>query len=452
MVNRAAFDFGARLQPIWNQLMCNISRDPDFLMSTLNEYVLAGDPFTSRMMDLFRSVQQNGIAAAYSLAITRGDYIPNIENKLKLVEMNTISVSFAGLAVAARQFHRRMAIRLNLVSGPMVLNKWIPENHSLQSVARGLLKAQEVYGNGKNQSIILIVTEQFLANLNDVRMIEEEIDRQSDRSVTHIQATFADLVNVVYIGPNKELLLRVANKNEMGHLSMEVGVVYYRTGYSPEDFAEKTWWDVRVKMEHSRAIKCPNIGWHLAGVKQVQNVITQNPALLERWLIPDDAALLRQTLVGSFNVNDQTLQMVAAAPQNYVLKPNREGGGNNVFGKDIVPRMSELLATGQAGSYGLMEFIHQRNTRGMVIPPCVLELETLVDTFASNLESQVANQLELNSELGFYGIHLSRNNVHPRESVLLNVCEGHLLRTKRAEWKEIGVIRGYGALDSPILI
>lgn len=42
-----------------------------------------------------------------------------------------------------------------------------------------------------------------------------------------------------------------------------------RAGYSPDDYPSPAEWDARLLIEQSRAIKCPNIAYHLTGTKKV---------------------------------------------------------------------------------------------------------------------------------------------------------------------------------------
>lgn len=55
----------------------------------------------------------------------------------------------------------------------------------------------------------------------------------------------------------------------------QVVVAYYRAGYTPRDYeaAEGPCWAARLKVERSTAIKCPSIGYHLAGTKKVQQAL-----------------------------------------------------------------------------------------------------------------------------------------------------------------------------------
>lgn len=49
----------------------------------------------------------------------------------------------------------------------------------------------------------------------------------------------------------------------------EVAVVYYRSGYSPDQYHTNKEWETRLMLERSKAIKCPSIQYHLAGTKKV---------------------------------------------------------------------------------------------------------------------------------------------------------------------------------------
>lgn len=61
----------------------------------------------------------------------------------------------------------------------------------------------------------------------------------------------------------------------VGGGATEVAVVYFRAGYSPDDYFGRTEWDARLKLERSTAIKSPSIGYHLAGTKKVQQVLAE---------------------------------------------------------------------------------------------------------------------------------------------------------------------------------
>jgi glutathione synthase len=49
----------------------------------------------------------------------------------------------------------------------------------------------------------------------------------------------------------------------------EISVAYFRSGYAPADYPTEAEWRARRLIEHSFAVKCPCVGYHLAGTKKV---------------------------------------------------------------------------------------------------------------------------------------------------------------------------------------
>ena len=45
-----------------------------------------------------------------------------------------------------------------------------------------------------------------------------------------------------------------------------MAVVYFRAGYTPDDYPTNRQWDARLLLERSHAIKCPCIEHHLVGI------------------------------------------------------------------------------------------------------------------------------------------------------------------------------------------
>lgn len=98
-------------------------------------------------------------------------------------------------------------------------------------------------------------------------------------------------------------------------------------------------------IERSTAIKCPSIYYHLAGTKKVQQALAR-PEMLKRFVSDDSKiSLIEGIFTGlySLDMNEEgeaAVKMVLDNPEKYVLKPQREGGGNNVYGSDIPMALS----------------------------------------------------------------------------------------------------------------
>ncbi|CAB4315552.1 unnamed protein product [Prunus armeniaca] len=71
-----------------------------------------------------------------------------------------------------------------------------------------------------------------------------------------------------------------ADERDMG--GQAIAVVYFRAGYTLNDYPSESEWRARLLMEQSSAIKCPSISYHLAGTKKIQQELVK-PNVLERF-------------------------------------------------------------------------------------------------------------------------------------------------------------------------
>jgi hypothetical protein len=109
---------------------------------------------------------------------------------------------------------------------------------------------------------------------------------------------------------------------------------------------------------------------------------------------------------------------------NYVMKPQREGGGNNIYNIKIKESLKSMSKEERSG-YILMDKIN---------PP---KYSTL---FVRN--GELKNSLAI-SELGIYSVFIADDS-----KVIENTQGGYLLRTKVSDSDEGGVAAGYAVLDS----
>ena len=111
----------------------------------------------------------------------------------------------------------------------------------------------------------------------------------------------------------------------------------------------------------------------------------------------------------------------------YVLKPQREGGGNNLFGAELRDALRSMGAAERA-AYILME---------RIVPPTHP---------ASLMRGGELDGGECACELGVFGVFLGDG-----QRTLLNEEAGHLLRVKLDGVDEGGVCAGFACLSSPAL-
>ena len=141
----------------------------------------------------------------------------------------------------------------------------------------------------------------------------------------------------------------------------EVAVVYFRAGYAPTDYpsgynmsdGSGIEWLARERLERGCAAKCPNLGYHLAGTKKVQQELARRGAV-EQFFENDDvdvAAQIRTVFAGLYSLdgadaNEDDMEAVKDvlfndAQGQYVLKPQREGGGYNYYGDNLANKLKE---------------------------------------------------------------------------------------------------------------
>lgn len=62
--------------------------------------------------------------------------------------------------------------------------------------------------------------------------------------------------------------------------STPISVVYFRSGYTPNDYPTEREWKGREIVEQSSAAKCPSVAYQLAGSKKVQQELAKQGTIL----------------------------------------------------------------------------------------------------------------------------------------------------------------------------
>ncbi|KAI5730277.1 hypothetical protein M8J76_011978 [Diaphorina citri] len=214
-----------------------------------------------------------------------------------------------------------------------------------------------------------------------------------------------------------------------------VAVIYFRAGYTPDHYYSQLEWDARLLMERSTAIKCPSIHYHLAGAKKVQQALAKEGTLEKFLSDPNQIQAVKEIFTGLWSLDydkegDAAVEMALKDPGKYVLKPQREGGGNNIYGDLIPEALLSMAGNKERSAWILME---------KIIPP--VQSNYLIRAGAE------VKCLDIVSELGIYGVVIGDEN-----NIIVNKQVGHMLRSKASTANEGGVAGGAGALDSPYLI
>ncbi|CAJ1960910.1 unnamed protein product [Sphenostylis stenocarpa] len=118
-------------------------------------------------------------------------------------------------------------------------------------------------------------------------------------------------------------------------------------------------WKARLLMEQSSAIKCPSLSYHLVGTKKIQQELAKPGVLKSRFLEnKDDIAKLRKCLARLWSLDESSIVAKAIEkPELFAMKPQREGGGNNIYGDDVREILQKLQKSGsqEDAAYILMQ-------------------------------------------------------------------------------------------------
>mmetsp|Transcript_9818 Transcript_9818/g.14648 ORF Transcript_9818/g.14648 Transcript_9818/m.14648 type:complete len:545 (-) Transcript_9818:36-1670(-) len=448
----STFQFTQQIQPVLNELVDIISRDRQFLLNQL-KFAAKSDDFIRRLIEIYSTVPEERLQNDIQMGVHRSDYMANKFGVCKQIEINTIASSFGCLSKKVNDFQ---AFFLNKYSQNKVLTDILNEtwgfaakdqsiatplltNPSIVQIAAVLAKGHELTSN--KSSIILFVVQPGERNIADQRLLEQQL--WSAHSIRVEFRTLKELSHSAVVDIAGDLFLTLDDSE--GTLQ-RVSVVYFRAGYSPNDYPSEAEWDARALLERSHALKCPSVGYQLAGSKAIQAALT-GPGVLEGFLsrcgnsvkdVETASQQVRMCFVSQFKLGGDDLQPVAAAAavaeaekdgSGWVLKPQREGGGNNLYGQQLSQFLKENKGNAVLGGYVLMERIFP---------------EVKPTAFLRNGELKILPSI---SELGIYGTYLGDG----RGAVFVNQYAGYLLRTKPDGVDEGGVASGYSVLNSIIL-
>ncbi|KAK3859932.1 hypothetical protein Pcinc_015257 [Petrolisthes cinctipes] len=410
---RREFDRVVKLQPLINVLMHKIAHDHEFLKSAL-EKTIQVDDFTARLWDIYTKVREEGVTQEVSLGLVRSDVMltkcqagccelcqtpPYVTGHQ--VEVNTIASGFGHLGPMSGSIHRYVIGELRK---PELLHH-LPENDALAGLCGAMISAWEVYSSPK--AVILFVVEDVTYNICDQRFHEYEIRRQRP-DILVIRRNLTQISEQGRLTADKKLFID----------GDEIAVVYFRAGYEPGQYHSEAEWDARLTIERSCAIKSPSIHYHLAGTKKVQQEIAR-PGVLKRFLTESEAEQVGQLFTGLYTLDrsaegDKAVQMAMENPDHFVLKPQREGGGNNIYGSEIKEVLERLKDSQEREAYILMDRIRPPVQQNYLIRP--------------HLPVTLA---EVVSELGIFGAVLGSG-----KDIQFTNYSGHMLRTKLSSVNE----------------
>ncbi|KAK4570004.1 Glutathione synthetase [Recurvomyces mirabilis] len=361
---------------------------------------------------------------------------------VKQVEFNTIASSFGGLSTQVSALHKHLhsidAYPATISS--IITDTALPDATSVPKLADGMAAAHQAYGpssSGRPTCVIFLVQDPE-RNVFDQRHVEYALNK--NHGVRTFRLPFGRVLRDTKVDAGRRLLYAPPHKPDK---PFEVSLVYFRAGYSPDEYTTSDHWQGRLQIERSAAIKCPSVLTQLAGTKKVQQVLaTPHSPHLAKFL-PDkgQASEVLKTFAPIYPMDKseagleaRNFAQDAEKCKHYVLKPQREGGGNNIYRSNI-PGFLKETPKEKWPAHILMEMIEPPAQQNVIF---------------RNGEVQSGGVI---CELGVYGTCLwKQGDGDGKREVVENFEAGYLLRTKGSGSEEGGVAAGFGSVDSACLI
>jgi len=358
------------------------------------------------------------------LHLIRNDYMTtDDESRILQVEINTVSVGFAGIIERLSTLHKSNQRQFY----PRITGE-LPCNNPCTAFARVMAEAVAAHNLkwNRNSSTVVFVVEEGEKNYVDQYALEYRIYLNHDLTVLRRTLT---------------QLSRECTVNDEGFLfvgDFEISLVYFRSGYDPKHYMSDQEWSIREVIERSRSVKAPTLLGQLAGTKKVQQLwFADGGSNLRKFGLTEEQVLEMMSVFAiqtdpatDFESRGEAIEN----PDSWILKPQREGGGHNIHGADLKDAL-RTLPPDELSQYVLME-------RMMPSPSPALVIDASATAESGNIVPIVLEQAVC--ELGLFSYYLPHSNSN-------ETC-GHLIRTKDRETREGGVNTGFAFLDTLYLV
>ena len=391
----------------WSSLLFwKVAQNSDFLREIL-EPTAKVDEFVRFLLSLIPKEKRQD----QQLLINRNDFLferkENGELQPLQVEFNTISASFAHLSGRVTALHQQLQQENILKAAPL-------PHDAIAGFASGIKETIE--NLGWQDAALLMLVQPKERNWFDQMGLFAAL---SQRGVRVVRATLAEVHQKgklkngdLWVGPQR------------------IGVVYFRAGYAPGDLPHEDSRSARRMLEASSAVLVPEASMQLAGTKKIQQVLADSSILSE--FVPESVAdQLKAYFAMMFGLEEEVegrpaREFLTENAEQFVLKPQREGGGNNVYGAEIRDFLTSL-PTSEDRAWIAMKRIEAETAESLLV-----------------VQEQAQSHQSI-SELGIFGLLRAQS-----DDLRINMPVGHLVRTKASNVNEGGVVAGYACLNSLI--
>ena len=386
------------MEPVFNKLIDSVSRDTKFMVEELQATADA-DSFTGELLKIYKKVYVDSTPTqSLMLGIHRADYMINAGDRdqkdweISQIEINTISSAFAGLSPLVNKLHRYLSAREKLG----IPDEKIPVSTSCDDIPEGIHTAFSIVQKGLKKD----------DKLEDVVLVVEQVGERNTSDQRHLEQVLFSKYGVPCIRRSLQEISKIGKLSDENLILSDKYrciVVYFRAGYTPNDYPEQSCWDARLLVEKSTAVKCPSIPYHLTGAKKVQQLLCSEE-ILSKYLTKEEVSSVLTVFAPMSGLEDEPAQnkIISEAisnPSDWVLKPQREGGGNLLHSDQMVEILKTLTPL-QRGEYILMKKIRPPPSKSAV----VRDDNLITDSFIS--------------ELGIYGLFVGNGD----EAFVNKVC------------------------------
>ncbi|SOV74363.1 glutathione synthetase [Plasmodium sp. gorilla clade G3] len=270
-----------------------------------------------------------------------------------------------------------------------------------------------------------------------------------------------DSINIDYILKN----ISIYERN-----IFEISVLYFRSLYTPDHFNEHIW-KIREMFEFSDAIKIPSLPYQLVGSKKIQMLLLDDH-ILKKYIslnlnkekksdeqIIKDMNFLKKTFAlqvdPSQNINAHIIQDAIKNENNYLLKPQREGGKNNLHGNQVKQKLMLFYDNNKKQTLSHYVLMQRLFPSSFTAIHCRTQ-EMKNETYTTNI-SNISNEhqkkkpshlIQFSLEKSISEFSLFHNFIFYKNKNILNEQKGYLVRTKNYSENEGGAICGISSLDS----
>lgn len=337
----------------------------------------------------------------------RVDYLLDEDEVMKQVEINTISCAFVFWGPVLNRIHGTVH------EGTLVSDSDTQFLDFLEKIKN--------YCEGEICILIDNDTSMNSGNYNEKALI---IDLCQKRGIKMGHHSFNDIRTFGFFTyknepvTDEEMKRRIDEQDpfdeplQMIFNKMKVFGLYYRWFYNHNHYTEKDF-ILRAKLECCSAFSLPSVEVQMAGLKIFQMKLTEKTYLMNLISIPEIGEIYEH--FGEFK---SITKLEPGDEENFILKSTLEGGGNNVYGEDIVKY------EGDNSNVFLMK---------KIISP------VYSNAFLDEVERKII------PEIGIMGWLISIDG-----EIIYNENAGYICRSKDEKSKECGVSCGFGALDSII--